>query len=107
EHPIHIQGSANIGTQASGSEATGVKIEQLTARDVYILISNAVQQQARFVVLTGILSFLGAVLVNIATSQLPQRLQPYLWVTWPLATLVTVVSIARFGDTAEGFLTWL
>lgn len=44
-------------------------------------------------VLIGIVTFLGAIATNIATSVLPETWKPYLWVAWPLAVLITAVSI--------------
>ena len=78
ERPIHIQGSANIGTQASGSQATGVKIERVSG-DVHVQGDTAPPPSFRGVALVSVLALLSAILVNIATSQLPDSWGPYLW----------------------------
>lgn len=44
-------------------------------------------------ILTGIISFLSAILTNIATGVLPENWDPYLWLAWPLAALATSISI--------------
>ena len=44
-------------------------------------------------ILIGVLSFLSAIFTNIATSVLPESWKPHLWLAWPLAALVTAISI--------------
>lgn len=91
ERSVYIEGT--VSSQATGSEATGVKIERLRARDVHVHRDQAPPPSLRFVALTGVLAFLGAVLINIAASQLQDSWKPYLWLAWPLALLVTAASI--------------
>src|SRR5690349_4101429 len=94
EQNVNIQGTVNPGTQATGSEATGVKIERLTARDVHVHGDTAPPPPFRNVAIVGVLAFLSAILINYATSlPLPETWRPYLWVTWPLAVLVIGISI--------------
>src|SRR5262245_33890899 len=91
EKVVNIQGSANVGSATGQTSATGVKIERLTG-NVHVHGDTAPPPSFRSVALVGVLAFLSAVLVNIATSQLPQSLQRYLWLAWPLALLVTGIS---------------
>lgn len=44
-------------------------------------------------VLIGVTAFVGAVLINIATGVLPELWKPYLWLSWPLAVLVSACGI--------------
>ena len=44
-------------------------------------------------ILIGVLTFLAAIFTNIATGILPESWKPHLWLAWPLAALVTSVSI--------------
>jgi hypothetical protein len=93
ESNVNIQGSANVNSATGQTSATGVKIERLIARDVHVHADTISPPSFRSVALVGVLAFLGAVLINIATGQLPPGLHPYLWLAWPLALLVTAVSI--------------
>jgi hypothetical protein len=92
---ITIEGAANIGMQADSSHATGVNIEHLEAGEVHIHSDNAPASQhpARLAMITGVLAFLVAVSTNIATNALPDSWRPYLWLAWPIAVLLTVISI--------------
>jgi hypothetical protein len=92
ERNVNIESNVNVGT-ANDSTVSGTKVSVGSARDVHVHGDITPPPSFRSVVLVGVLAFLGAVLVNIATSQLPPGLQPYLWLAWPLALLVTGASI--------------
>jgi len=101
-----IQPTVNVNKQETGSEANAVKIEQV-AGDVHFHRETTPPPSFRSEALIGVLAFLGAIFINIATSQLPPGLQPYLWLSWPLALLVTGASIwfaSRQERSREGVL---
>src|SRR5215207_8046593 len=93
ERDITIQSSVNVGTANDHTAVSGPKVSVGSAREVHVHGDTTPPPSFRSVALVGVLAFLGAVLVNIATSQLPASLQSYLWLSWPLAVLVTAASI--------------
>jgi eukaryotic-like serine/threonine-protein kinase len=92
ERNVNIESTVNVGT-ANDSTVSGTQVSVGSARDVHVHGDTTPPSSLRSVALVGVLAFLSAVLINIATSQLPPGLQPYLWLSWPLAILVTVISI--------------
>lgn len=90
---IHIDSTVNVGTANDSTTVSGATVKVASAREVHVHGDAAPPPSFRSVVLVGALAFLGAVLINIATSQLPLGLQPYLWLAWPPAVLVTGASI--------------
>jgi hypothetical protein len=44
-------------------------------------------------VLLGLVSALGGLLGNVASSQLPRAWEPYLWLAWPLFGLFTLAGV--------------
>jgi hypothetical protein len=93
ERNVTIESNVNIGAASGKTTVSGVKVSVGSARDVHVHGDTTLPPSFRSVALVGVLAFLGAVFVNIATTQLPQRLQPYLWLAWPLAVLVTGASV--------------
>jgi HEAT repeats/NACHT domain len=43
-----------------------------------------------YVLMVGILTLVTGLVTNIASNQIPERLKPYLWYSWPLLVLLTV-----------------
>jgi hypothetical protein len=93
ERNVHITPTVNVGTASDQTKVSGANVTVQSAGTVNVHGDTAQPPSLRSVVFVGILAFLGAVLVNIATSQLLPGLQPYLWLSWPLAVLVTGISI--------------
>lgn len=93
ERDINVESTVNVGTANDGSSVGGAKVSVGSAREVHVHGDTTSPPSFRSVALVGVLAFLGAVLVNIATSHLPPGLQPYLWLAWPLTLLVTAASI--------------
>src|SRR5215216_4628973 len=93
ERNVTIESNVNVGTASGETTVSGVKVNVGTARDVHVHGDTTQPPSFRSVALVGVLAFLGAVLVNIASSQLPPSLQPPLWLSWLLVLLVTGASI--------------
>jgi len=92
ERDINIQSTVEVGTTSGQTTVSGAKVSVGSAREVHVHGDTAAPS-FRSVVLVGVLAFLSAVLINVATSQLPQSLQPPLWLSWLLVVLVTAAGI--------------
>ncbi len=92
ERDINIQSHINVGTASGQTNVSGLKVSVGSAREVHVQGDTTLPPSFRSVALVSTLAFLGAILINIATSQLPDSWKPYLWLSWPLALLVMIAS---------------
>ena len=49
--------------------------------------------RTQMLVLLGILTVVIAIMTNVATNQIPERLKPHLWLSWPLLVALIVVFV--------------
>lgn len=47
----------------------------------------------QMLVLLGIVTTVVAIVTNVATNQIPERLKPYLWYSWPLLIILIIVLV--------------
>ena len=91
---INIQSTVNVGTANDKTSVSGATVKVDSTSEVHIHNESSPPPSFRSVAIVGVLAFLSAVLVNYATSlPLPDQVKDYLWLSWPLAILVTAISI--------------
>ena len=55
----------------------------------------------QMLVLIGIVTVVIAIVTNVATNQIPERLKPYLWLSWPLLGLLIIVLVVLTHRTSK------